>query len=291
MKKCKSYIKLMRIPSWIKNLLIIFPLFFAPSWVSKESVENVILGFICFSFLASAIYIINDIKDVESDRAHENKRFRPLAAGDVTMAEAYVLFGMLLFAVIVLTVRMKGTGGGYLAVYFLLNLAYSMRLKNVPLVDIFVLMSGFLLRLLYGAWITDLYVSFWLCMTVMMAAFYMGFGKRRNELKNTSDKPEQVRGVLKYYNCDFLDKNMYMCMAAAIVFYALWTGSEEAIAKTGGDYQMWTVPIITAIAMKYSLDIESGRYADPIEVILGDKMIILLGLLYVFCMFLIFYVL
>ena len=282
--KTYNYIKLMRPKHWIKNFLIMVPLFFDLTFFKWSLLLPAIGGFIIFSLLSSVIYIVNDINDIEGDRLDEEKRKRPLASGAVSIKEAIALVMILVGLIIFLSIIENNSGWIFLALYFVLNVAYSVKLKHIPLLDIVILASGFLIRLLYGAAITNITISFWLCMTVLALSFYLGLGKRRNELRKNGSEAEKIRGVLKFYNAEFLDKNMYMCMGMAIMFYALWTGAEETIQKMGSDTQMWTVPLAIIMAMKYSLDIECGEYADPVEVILKDKWLLLLGVVYVLVM-------
>lgn len=289
MNKIVTYIKLMRPKHYLKNGLILVPLFFDMNFFDATQLFRVLIGFFSFSFLSSSIYIINDINDVESDRQSEKKRIRPLAAGIVKTYEAIILATLLLIIVILLSLCIRG--GEWLFTYFVLNLAYSLKLKQVPILDVAILASGFLIRLLYGAAITGIPISFWLCMTVVAFSFYMGLGKRRNELQRSGDRAHEVRGVLKNYNSAFLDKNMYMCLGLAITFYALWSGADITIKKLGTDIQMWTVPIVILLAMKYSLNIEKGESGDPMEVILNDKWLIIIGVIYILILFGILYIL
>lgn len=140
--------------------------------------------------------------------------------------------------------------------------------------------SGFLLRIIYGGILTDVEVSKYLYLVVIAAALFMGLGKRRNELKVQKD----TREVLRYYTEAFLDKNAYVCVALIIVFYTLWTVESE------NSLTVWTVPLVIAILMKYSLDIEGESDGDPIEVLLHDKMLVILTLLYGIAIFIILYV-
>lgn len=290
MKKILEWIKLMRPKHYLKNFLVLVPLFFDLKLFQETVLLRAVLGFTIFSFLSSMVYIVNDLHDRESDRYHEDKKNRPLASGAVSVLEACVLFCVLAAAVAVLNIPVQGKAFYLLVLYFMLNLLYSTKMKDVPLLDVIILVSGFLLRLLYGAQITGIAVSFWLYMTVMSASFYMGLGKRRNELLKNKVCPEKIRHVLKFYTDEFLDKNMYMCMGMAVMFYALWANAAETVEKIGSSYQVWTVPLVIVIAMKYSLDIESGEYADPIEVITKDKGMVGLGLIYMFVMFAILYI-
>jgi len=163
--------------------------------------------------------------------------------------------------------------GIYIIIYVIINLFYSLGLKNIPLLDITILVSGFLIRVLYGGAVIDVEVSNWLYLTVISMAFYLVIGKRRNEIISSK---KETRKVLKYYTKEFLDKNMYMCLALAIVFYSLWTMDYNS----GNSMLIWTVPIVILICMKYSMNIELGGDGDPTEVVYEDKILLLLIAIY-----------
>lgn len=275
----KAYIKLARPHHWIKNFLVLLPLLCSGHFLEPERLICGLWGFLSFSLLASAIYCINDVKDREKDRQNPAKCRRPVASGEITPSRALIFGGVLL--VLAIACEILAAWGNLwchaaLGAYFLLNLAYSLGLKNVPLVDIAVLVSGFLLRMLYGGAVTDIVLSKWLCLTVVSVSFYLGLGKRRNELRNQSG---EGRAVLKYYSESFLDRNMYMCLALAVMFYALWTMDALTVARVGSEELIWTVPLVILICMKYSLDIEGQSDGDPVEVLLHDRVLLLLALI------------
>lgn len=276
----KKYLKLMRTHHYIKNSLMFIPLFYSGQLMNGDLLWKSIVGFVAFSFIASVVYIVNDIQDVELDRQHPTKCFRPLASNNITLPRAKLL--ALLLIVVAISLNIVAAGNSLLAwstllLYLLLNIAYSNGLKNFPIIDIAILVSGFVLRVLYGAGITGIEISNWLYLTIIVMSFYLGLGKRRNELvrqKNVSRK------VLKYYNHNFLDKNMYIFLALTITFYSLWTVDPVTITRISNDYLVWTVPLVILICMKYSLNIEGDSDGDPVEVIMRDK--ILIGMLVLF---------
>ena len=182
-----------------------------------------------------------------------------------------------------------GGGVSYILVYFAVNLGYSLGLKNVPFVDIVLLVSGFVLRVFYGAAVIDIDVSHWVILTVFALSFYMSLGKRRNEILKSKD-PTATRRVLRFYSVSFLDKFMYLCLAIAIVFYALWSADGEVIARFGTDKLIWTVPMVILLMMKYSADIESDSYGDPVDVITHDKLLLLMAFAYGMAMLAILYI-
>lgn len=270
----KKYLRLMRVKHYIKNVLIFAPLIFSGYLFEKEKLINTIFGCLFFSFAASFVYIFNDIKDVESDREHLTKKKRPLASGEINIHCAVALGSVLIVLAIAgnwwLEKNVLATI--YLCMYILLNLLYSMKVKKWPILDIAVLVSGFLLRVLYGGALAQIEVSEWLYLTVIFSAFYLVLGKRRNEL--IQQKNKSTREVLQYYSVNFLDKHMYLCMAATIVFYALWAMEKENIIL------VFTVPIVLLVFMRYNLNVEGASEGDPVEVLFEDKIILLICGLY-----------
>lgn len=156
--------------------------------------------------------------------------------------------------------------------YLIINIIYSFGIKNIPLLDIFILAIGFVFRVLYGGLIINVEISNWLFLTVLSISFYMALGKRRNELIQNSSNS---RSVLKYYNKNFLDKNMYMFLTLAIVFYSLWS-----TMAVDNEMFKFSIILVILILMKYSMNIENGGYGDPVDVITKDKILISLMAVY-----------
>ncbi len=282
----KQYLKLMRVKHYIKNILVFLPFLFSGQFFQPFYLVRAITGFFAFCLLSSAIYIFNDIRDVERDRQHPTKKTRPIASGAVTVRAAYLLGVCLLAAAAALHMLSRSVepyAWVYLLIYLLLNIAYSIRLKNVPIVDIAILVSGYVLRVLYGSALGGIEISRWLYLTVLSMSFYLGLGKRRNELIRQDDAAK--RSVLRFYNQGFLDKNMYLCLALTIAFYSLWAVDPVTIARVGSENIVWTVPLVILICMSYSLHIERDSDGDPVEVLLGDKLLLslvaLLGLVWI----------
>ncbi|SDN00991.1 4-hydroxybenzoate polyprenyltransferase [Acetanaerobacterium elongatum] len=274
----------MRIKHYVKNGLIFLPLIFSGQFFYTNLLVKVMEGILCFSFLSSAIYIFNDIKDVDHDRCHPIKKARPIASGEVSVFSASLIACILLALSVIFNCLAFGAGWRswfILILYLLLNVGYSLGLKNIPIVDVAILVLGFLLRVLYGSVITNIEISKWLYLTVISSSFYLALGKRRNELSRVSASGT-TRKVLQLYNYGFLDKNMYICLALTITFYSLWSVDLLTIQKANSENLIWTVPLIILICMKYSLSVENNSDGDPVEVIWGDK--ILLSIVAVFCL-------
>lgn len=284
----KNCFKLMRVHHYIKNLLVFAALACSGQLFHLEKLINGIAAFAAFCMISSVVYIINDIHDVDKDRKHPTKCKRPIAAGAVSVKTAWGL------AVVLVLIAIACNGVVFqliptllLTLYLVLNLAYSLGLKNIPIVDVTILVAGFLIRILYGALVTEITVSNWLYLTVIAVAFYFSLGKRRNELRQIGDG--KTRKVLKAYPINFLDKNMSMCLTLANVFYALWSMDEKTMTFYNSTYLIFTVPIVLLITLKYSLDIEGESDGDPVEVLLRDKVLLGLCVVYLAVMFVVLY--
>ena len=283
----KSYFKLLRVHHYLKNLLVFAALACSGQFFDITKLTSAVVGFFAFCAAASVVYIINDIRDAEKDRNHPKKSTRPIASGKVSVRVAYVLAAILVVVAAVCCFIAKNMYASLLlGLYLFINIGYSLGLKTLPLVDITLLVAGFLIRIVFGAVLTGIEISNWLYLTVIAVAFYFALGKRRNELKQLGDG---TREVLKSYTVAFLDKSMLMCLTLANVFYALWSMDENTVLMYDTKYLIFTVPIVLLITMKYSLDIEGESDGDPIDVLLHDKILIALCAIYLAVMFLILY--
>lgn len=282
-----DYIKLIRVKHYVKNFLIFFPLVFSGLLMYKDNFFKTFIGFVCFCFVASSIYIINDIRDREKDRKHKTKCMRPIASGKVSVKNAIIEMIILLVLVVLLSFcfELPFISIVFLVSYFIVNLGYSFGLKNVPLLDIAIIVLGFVIRVMFGASILNIEVSNWLYLTILSVSFYFALGKRRNEI---SKNGKAARKVLKYYTKEFLDKNMYMFLSMAIIFYSLWT-TDNKIVKQNNNLLIWTIPLVVIICMKYSMIIEGDSDGDPVEVILKDKVMVLFVMLLALLLFIILY--
>ena len=275
----KDYIKLARPKHWIKNILIFVPSLFGGTIFRRNIFTALLISFISFCLIASSIYYINDIKDVEKDRNHEIKKNRPIASGRIPIRNAVVVTIVLMvlaFSIIAICFRGKVRiqAASVLAIYIGINLLYSSGLKDRPIIDVMILAAGFVLRVVYGSVVSNVAVSQWLLLTILMFSLYMGLGKRCNELRKVSDGT--TRNVLKYYTDEYLSRIMLLTMALGLVFYSLWA----AVVVKQGSIMVWTVPLVIAILMKYELDIGKDGFGDPVEVLTHDKWIFALLIIY-----------
>jgi 4-hydroxybenzoate polyprenyltransferase len=285
----KYYLKEMRVHHYIKNLLVFVPLICSGQILDPDKLLPSFYAFLSFCFISSAVYFINDIRDAEKDRNHPTKCNRPIAAGQISVRSAVIFtVFLILLAVLFNCLCFHPLSTALLAVYFLLNLGYSLGLKNIPLLDVTILAAGYLIRAMYGSVVTGIEMSDWLYLVIISAAFYLGLGKRRNELKKQGS--EDTREVIRKYSFSFLDSNMYICMALVVVFYALWTMDAKTIEAYHGTRMVWTVPVVMLIFMKYSMTVEGNSDGDPVEVLLHDKVLLGMCAFYLLLMLALLYV-
>ncbi|MDD6058380.1 MAG: UbiA prenyltransferase family protein [Clostridiales bacterium] len=281
----KKWGKEMRVSHYIKNVLILAPVFFGSAergggLTGTDMWRNLLSGFFAFCLLSSTIYLINDIKDIEKDRMHERKRHRPIAAGEITVPQAIaaaILFLAVAFATVVCFLDRERLWSALIimGVYFGINMCYSVwRLKDIPLLDVVLLAAGFWLRLQMGAAVSGIAISDWLSLVTISGAFYLGFGKRRNELRHgrLADGGHETRAALAGYTWEFLEKSMTICLTMALIFFSLWS-----IEKRGESLFILSVPFLMLICFRYNMDIEKEECdGDPVPTILEDKVLITL---------------
>ena len=277
--------KLLRIKHWIKNILIFVPCFFGIKLFDPSTIYQTLIGALSFSLMSSVIYIINDLYDYEKDRKHPYKCKRPIASGAISKNKAKVIAAItMLISIALLWIAnshnfLKNATLVYI-LYFLLNILYSVfKMKNIPLFDVCILASGFVLRVFFGAFLNNIVISSWLYLVIVFGALYLGLAKRRGELKDP--KTTEKRYVLKYYSFDFLNQNMYMALTISIVFYALWCAENPQYPGV-----LWSIPILATIILRYNFLVEQETSSgDPVEVISKDLPILLLGIVFVVYLF------
>jgi len=286
-----EYFRLIRIKHWLKNIIVFLPLFFSNNLNNLSKITNLLLSYFIFCFVSSFIYIYNDIKDIKEDQNHPIKKQRPIASGKISLCKAKkISIFIILIAFILIHILYEINSNIYTIfipfVYLILNILYSNFFKKIPIIDILIIVSGFLLRVAYGGISISVEVSKYLYLTILFGGFFVGFGKRRNEILKNKIKS---REVLEIYSKDFLDKNMYVSLTLAIVSYTLWCVDYTTITRIGNDSIFWTIPLLMVILQKYSLIIEGDSHGDPIEVILSDKIMLLLIAIFSIIMFILLY--
>src|SRR5574344_1952564 len=216
----QSILKLLRPHQYIKNLFVFAPLFFTFSF-NFEQIVDCIVVFILFSFLASSIYILNDYMDIEEDRQHPKKKFRPIASGEVSKNSAKILFFVLSIPYLVASYFINIDLFVVLTIYFVLNIAYSLGLKHITIVDIFIIASGFVLRLFAGASVIDNQLSMWIIIMTFLLALFLAVAKRRDDVLLAFEGKE-TRKNIDGYNLEFVNAVMVFMAGFIVVAYVLF---------------------------------------------------------------------
>lgn len=268
----KNILDLIRIKHYIKNSLIFIPLIFSLNFTNHILILKEILTFISFSFATSFVYIVNDIADRNKDKFHPVKKSRPIACGSISVMQGITLAAILLISSFILCYMLNIKSLIIIITYLVTNLLYSFWLKNIPIIDVSIIALGFILRVLIGGASISVPISKWLLLTILTLSFYLGFGKRRNEISK-ADNVNETRKVLKEYNVNFLDKTMNSMMTLSIAFYTLWSIDSMVVKAIHSDKLILTVPFVLIGMFRYSLIVEGDSYGDPTDVILSDRLL------------------
>lgn len=268
----KAWIKLLRPHQWVKSGFVFVGLLFGHGWQNPALVVQVLLAAAAFSLAASAVYVGNDLADRESDRQHPDKCRRPLASGAIGVQAALTLGALCLALALVLAWLASPVVLGIIVAYLLLNVGYTLGLKHVVLLDVFIISAGFMLRILAGTIGVGISPSNWLLLCGLMVTLFLGFAKRRAELKALEEDAGSHRRVLDDYDPVLLDKLIGVCAAATIVSYSLYTVSPETVALHGTDRLVATVPFVVYGMFRYLflLHRRAGG-GDPAAQLLTDR--------------------
>jgi 4-hydroxybenzoate polyprenyltransferase len=276
-----AVVKLVRPKQWIKNLFVFAPLIFAKELFDPLHGFLALKAFIGFCLAASAIYVVNDIADVDADRAHPIKKHRPLAAGTISFPSAYFIAGFLLVVTALVVLHMDRTFQLLLGFYVLINVAYSVRLKEIVLLDVFIIAAGFMIRVIGGAYAIRVDVSTWLVLCTLFISLFLGFAKRRSELVQIPGSDFSERKVLGRYRISFLDQMLTIAGAAAVLSYALYTVAPRTIEIFKTDKLIYTTVFVIYGVFRYLYLIHTTTKADkPTDVVLSDVPLLLTTLLW-----------
>jgi len=251
MSGMRHYLRLLRPHQWVKSGFVFVGLLFGHAWHNDLLVHHVLLAAAAFALAASAVYVINDLADRERDREHPEKRHRPLASGSVSVTQALLLAGACMVSALMLALEASNTVLAIIVGYALLNVGYSLGLKHVVLLDVFIISAGFMLRILAGTLGVGIAPSHWLLLCGLMLTLFLGFAKRRAELNALAGRGGSHRKVLDDYDPVLLDKLIGICAAGAIVSYSLYTVSAETVAMHGTTNLIYTVPFVVYGIFRY----------------------------------------
>jgi 4-hydroxybenzoate polyprenyltransferase len=287
-----SALALIRPKHWIKNTVVFAPLVFAREMFEPLQAWTAFRAFAAFCLTASAVYILNDIADAGADRRHPEKRHRPIASGAISMPQALVFLILLLLIDALLCLTMTTTFVVLLSLYFVLNLAYSWKIKDVMLLDVGVIAGGFMLRVLGGAYAIGVQVSSWIVLCSMFISLFLGFAKRRGELVHFAMSTEAApRPVLRRYSLAFLDQMLTIAAAATVIAYALYTVAPRTIEMFGTDRLIYTTVFVIYGVFRYLFLIHSGEKSEnPTNALTSDVPILVNGCLWIAaCVYLIYF--
>ena len=279
--KISVYIRLIRVTSWPKNFFVFVPAVFAKHIFSFDYFLTVLLGFITFSIASSAVYVFNDIIDAPKDKIHPLKRNRPVASEAVSKFSAIVLSIILFFILSVITLRMPLYFSLIIWVYVIINIFYTSFLKEVVIVDIFCIASGFMLRVVAGAFLISIYISNWLILTTMFLSLFLAVMKRRVEISNSSNPSEQ-RSVLKDYSLNFIDQIAAITGSGVILSYALYSVADRTVKIFGSENLVFTTAYVIFGIFRYMyLVYRKDKGENVIEVLMTDIPMIINLVLYI----------
>ncbi|PQL92827.1 decaprenyl-phosphate phosphoribosyltransferase [Apibacter sp. wkB309] len=265
-----GYLRLIRVKQWLKNVFVFLPIFFAGKILDMNLLLNSIIAFFSFSFIASSIYIINDYTDIEKDRMHPEKKNRPLAAGKIPINHAIIVFLFLVIASYFFGYFTHSWGVILIiSVYFIMNLAYSFKLKQIAIVDVVIISLGFLLRIYMGGFATNLPISVWAILVTFFLALVMALGKRRGELINVQLTGE-TRKALDGYNLQFIDIAITMVSTCFVVCYIMYT--LDPVIKTNFHYYIIYTSLFAVIGiLRYlQLTFVYNKTESPTKVLYRD---------------------
>lgn len=265
-----AILKSMRPHQWAKNTLIFGPLLFALKLTDPHAICMSFIAFLCFCMLSGSVYVLNDLVDVEEDREHPHKRFRPIASGAFPEKIAWKFWPTMALVALGIMATLSWTSAGIAAIYFVINLGYSFKLKKVPYIDVALIASGFLLRVLIGITVINVYISRWILPCTFLLALYLALGKRRHELA-TYGSETITRSVLKHYNIKKLDLALGIIASLTVLAYCGYTLDPETLKKFKTPYLIYTIPMIVfAIVRFHQLMEKKGDTESPTQELLRD---------------------
>jgi 4-hydroxybenzoate polyprenyltransferase len=282
----------LRPQQWVKNLVVFAGLIFSQNLGHADLILKTLAGFALFCLLSSSVYIFNDIMDVESDRKHPTKSNRPIASGRIKISTAVIMFVVFAAAALALSVWLSPIFALTALAYFVLNLLYSVYLKNVVIIDVMCIAAGFVIRAVAGAVLIDVAISAWLIVCTTLLALFLGFGKRRHELQLLEGQAVDHRKILSEYSSYFLDQMISVVTASTVVAYAFYTLSPDVETKLGTKHMDLTIPFVLYGVFRYLYLIHQKEGGgSPTRMLLTDKPILGDIILWLLAVILIVYVL
>jgi decaprenyl-phosphate phosphoribosyltransferase len=288
--KLSNIIALLRVEQYIKNVFVLAPLFFAKEFFNLGQIFNSFLAVFMFSITASSIYIFNDIRDIEEDRKHPKKQFRPIPSGKVSIKNAVVIMAVLMFIGLLGSYLISLDFFIILLSYLILNVFYSFGLKHIAIVDIVIVSIGFVLRIFAGAVVINVIVTSWIILITFMLSLFLAFAKRRDDILLATDG-NKVRKNIDGYNLTFVDNSMVLMAGVVILNYILYKVSPEVQAKYHSQYLYFTVLFVILGILRYmQITYIENKSGNPTKIALNDRFLQITIVLWVASFGLILYV-
>lgn len=271
----KNLIRLIRPHQWIKNLVVLLPVFFGGALLQPEAVYAALVTALSFSFAASSIYCLNDIVDVEDDRRHPVKCHRPMASGAITVVQGYLLMALMFALSMVSTLLLSShqtETASVILFYWLLNIAYCLRLKRYAIIDVCIVAFGFVLRILAGGYATDIRLSRWIVLMTFLLMLFLSFAKRRDDVVRMNETGHAPRQNTIRYNLTFINQSITITASVTLVCYIMYTVSPEAIQNFHTDYLYLTSVFVLVGLLRYiQISVVDKKSGDPTKVMLHDR--------------------
>ncbi len=270
-----KYIRLIRPSHWVKNMFVFMPLFFGHQLLNIPLLLNAMVMCVSFSFIASAVYCLNDIIDVEADRRHPVKCKRPIASGDVSVPTAYLMMLILIaMSISVLFLSSVGVVSGICVIvaYLLMEIAYCLKLKRYAIIDVCMLSLGFVLRIIAGGVVTDIVISHWLVMMTFLLTLFLGIAKRRDDVLKMMSTGIAPRHNTKRYNLTFVNNAITITASVMLVCYIMYTVSPEVTENFHTRYLYLTSIFVLIGLLRYmQLAVVDEKTGDPTKILLHDR--------------------
>lgn len=268
------YIFLIRAHHWVKNFFILIPAFFAGVLFQFSKLELLVQGFICFCLASSAVYILNDYLDLESDKRHPLKKNRPLASGKIKIPFALTLMGVLVVVCLVWAWLLNSWFLILILTYLLVNVAYSFGLKDIPLLDVFLVSSGFMIRTISGGLLVSVPVSQWLIIMIFLLSLLLAFAKREQDLVLANGSIKNLRKSCRQYSIEYIHICLSLIAGVIMVAYIMYTMSDEVKLRIGQNYLYLTSLFVFAGILRYlQITLVKHDGGSPTRIFLTDRFI------------------
>lgn len=289
----KNLIRLIRPKQWIKNLIVLLPVFFGGALLHPSAIYAGLITTLSFSFAASSIYCLNDIIDIEDDKHHPIKCNRPLASGAISIPQGYTLMVLMLILSMASTFLLYDhqlETAGVIAFYWLLNIGYCLKLKQYAIIDVCIVAFGFVLRVLAGGISTSIHLSKWIVLMTFLLMLFLSFAKRRDDVVRMNETGHAPRQNTIRYNLTFINQAITITSSVTLVCYIMYTVSPETIQNFHTDYLYLTSVFVLVGLLRYiQIAVVDKKSGDPTKVILRDSftqlIVLAFGLAFLFIIY------